>query len=154
LRRSNERTDPNGERSGSDKDVVSTGQTSVGGLDPVKRIYMNQKALLTYVLRSVCGVFTFFKFELSNNSCFSRMHNAFSRVKKEFQRGEKEMKGNIKRWFDYKGYGFIDVEGQEKDMFVHTSDIKGFSSPKIGDEVEFEVRESEKGPRAVNVEIA
>ena len=63
------------------------------------------------------------------------------------------MKGRIVRWFDYRGYGFIDVEEQEKDIFVHTSDVKGFSSPQVGDTVEFEIRESYKGPRAVNVEI-
>ena len=64
------------------------------------------------------------------------------------------MKGTIKRWFDYRGYGFIDIEGQEEDIFVHISDVKGISSPSVGDTVEFEVRESHKGPRAVNVEIA
>lgn len=63
------------------------------------------------------------------------------------------MKGTIARWFDYRGFGFIDVEGQEKDVFVHTNDIKG-GSPKIGDSVEFEIQESQKGPRAVNVEIS
>ena len=63
------------------------------------------------------------------------------------------MKGKIARWFGFRGYGFIDVEGQEKDLFVHTSDIKSGSIPEVGDEVEFEVSESDKGPRAVNVEI-
>ena len=64
------------------------------------------------------------------------------------------MKGTITKWFDYRGFGFIDVEEQEKDIFVHTSDVKGYSSPQVGDSVEFEVTESYKGPRAVNVEIA
>jgi CspA family cold shock protein len=64
------------------------------------------------------------------------------------------LKGKIARWFNYRGFGFIDVEGQENDVFVHTSDLKGFSSPEVGDTVEFEVAESYKGPRAVNVEIA
>jgi CspA family cold shock protein len=63
------------------------------------------------------------------------------------------MKGTIKQWFDYRGFGFIDVEDQEKDVFVHTSSVKGYTSPQIGDSVEFEVQESYKGPRAVNVEI-
>jgi len=64
------------------------------------------------------------------------------------------VKGKIARWFEYRGYGFIDVDGQTDDVFVHTSDIKGLSSPTVGDEVEFDVRESDKGPRAVNVVIA
>lgn len=63
------------------------------------------------------------------------------------------MKGKIARWFESRGYGFIDVEGQEKDLFVHTNDVKGISSPKVGDTVEFEIKETYKGPRAVNVEI-
>lgn len=63
------------------------------------------------------------------------------------------MKGKIARWFDYRGFGFIDVEGQEKDLFVHSSDIEGDASPQAGDEVEFEIGESDKGPRAVNVKI-
>jgi CspA family cold shock protein len=63
------------------------------------------------------------------------------------------LKGKIARWFNYRGFGFIDVEGQEKDVFVHTSDLKGFSSPEVGDTVEFEVSDSDKGPRAVNVEM-
>jgi CspA family cold shock protein len=64
------------------------------------------------------------------------------------------VKGKIARWFDYRGFGFIDVDGQEKDVFVHTSDVKDFASPQVGDNVEFEVTESDKGSRAVNVEIA
>ncbi len=63
------------------------------------------------------------------------------------------MKGKIVRWFNYRGFGFIDIEGQEKDVFVHTSDVKGWSNPEIGDVVEFDIRDSYKGPRAVNVEI-
>ena len=63
------------------------------------------------------------------------------------------MKGTIKKWFEFRGFGFIDVEGQDNDVFVHTSDVSGFVTPKIGDIVEFDVEESYKGPRAVHVEI-
>jgi CspA family cold shock protein len=63
------------------------------------------------------------------------------------------LKGTIARWFNYRGFGFIDVEGQTKDVFVHTSDLKGVSEPEVGNTVEFEVRDSFKGPRAVDVEI-
>ena len=63
------------------------------------------------------------------------------------------MKGTIKRWLDLRGFGFIEAVDQEKDIFVHTSDVKGLASPKIGDVVEFEIEDSDKGPRAVNVEI-
>jgi CspA family cold shock protein len=61
-------------------------------------------------------------------------------------------KGKVK-WFDsQKGYGFISIEGS-KDIFVHHSEIKeeGFRTLEEGDEVEFEIKESEKGPQAANV---
>jgi CspA family cold shock protein len=63
------------------------------------------------------------------------------------------MKGTINRWFDFRGFGFIGIEDQEKDVFLHTSDVKGFTTPHVGDTVDFEIRESPKGPRAVNVDI-
>ena len=63
------------------------------------------------------------------------------------------MKGTIARWFQYSGYGFIDVEAQNNDIFVHTSHVNNYSNPRVGDEVEFDIRDTYKGPRAVNVEI-
>lgn len=61
------------------------------------------------------------------------------------------VKGKVKRWLDGKGYGFIDSEDHNEDIFVHNSDIQGRSSLEEGEEVEFEVESSYKGPRAVNV---
>lgn len=59
------------------------------------------------------------------------------------------MKGKVK-WFNMrKGYGFIESE-DGKDVFVHKTSIeKGFLNE--GDEVEFEVEETERGPNAKNV---
>ncbi|MCD6447561.1 MAG: cold shock domain-containing protein [Thermoplasmata archaeon] len=64
------------------------------------------------------------------------------------------MEGTVIKWIDKKGYGFIGVDGQ-KDIFVHYSDIKkeGFISLKIGQKVKFDVEETDKGPRAKNVEL-
>lgn len=64
-----------------------------------------------------------------------------------------QVQGTIARWFDHRGFGFIDVEDQPNDIFVHVSDVKGFISPRTGDDVEFEIRDTYKGPRAVNVEL-
>jgi len=61
-------------------------------------------------------------------------------------------KGNVK-WFDeQKGFGFIQIEGRD-DVFVHHSEIKdtGFRTLEEGQEVEFEIRQSEKGDYAANV---
>ena len=62
------------------------------------------------------------------------------------------MRGTVK-WFDaQKGYGFIEAE-DGKDVFVHHSAIQmgGFKTLDEGDEVEFEVEQSEKGPKAMDV---
>ena len=61
-------------------------------------------------------------------------------------------KGTVK-WFNgSKGYGFISRE-EGKDVFVHYKSIEGngFKSLEEGDEVQFEVGESPKGPQAINV---
>jgi CspA family cold shock protein len=60
--------------------------------------------------------------------------------------------GTVK-WFNAsKGYGFIAHEGG-KDVFVHFSAIQteGYRSLNEGDQVEFSIEESPKGPQAVNV---
>ena len=63
-------------------------------------------------------------------------------------------KGTVKWFNESKGYGFIKQESGE-DVFVHFSAIKGegFKTLKEGQEVEFEVKDGEKGLQAVNVKI-
>jgi CspA family cold shock protein len=61
------------------------------------------------------------------------------------------VKGTVKRWLGFRGYGFIGAEDLDKDVFVHFSDVEGNSSLNEGDEVEFEVESTYKGPRAVKV---
>ena len=62
-------------------------------------------------------------------------------------------KGKVKWFNDQKGYGFITPEDGSKDLFVHYQEIKGegFKTLSEGQEVEFDVVESEKGPKAVNI---
>lgn len=62
-------------------------------------------------------------------------------------------KGKVKWFNDAKGYGFIQIEGDNKDIFVHHSSIKaeGFRTLAEGEEVEFELTQGPKGPKAENV---
>ncbi len=65
------------------------------------------------------------------------------------------MTGTIKRVTD-KGFGFIAPDGGDKDVFFHMSSLVGvnFDELREGDKVSFETEESDKGPRAVNVQRA
>jgi len=62
------------------------------------------------------------------------------------------MKGTVKWFNDSKGYGFIQ-QPEGEDVFVHFSAIEaeGFRTLAEGEEVEFEVRDSDKGLQAANV---
>ena len=49
-------------------------------------------------------------------------------------------------------YGFIEAEGTAKDIFVHQSEVKGDKPLMVGQKVKYEVKEDDRGPKAVNVE--
>jgi len=62
------------------------------------------------------------------------------------------MTGTIKALTD-RGFGFIAIEGQEKDLFFHSNSLVGvqFNELREGDAVSFETEKSPKGMNAVNV---
>ena len=62
------------------------------------------------------------------------------------------MKGTVKWFNDSKGYGFIE-QAEGNDLFVHFSAIlsEGFRTLQEGEEVEFELGESDVGSQACNV---
>ena len=60
--------------------------------------------------------------------------------------------GRVKWFSNKKGYGFIAQE-EGDDVFVHYQDIKedGYKTLKENQEVEFDLVDGEKGPKALNV---
>jgi len=61
--------------------------------------------------------------------------------------------GQVKWFDDNKGYGFINLEDSEEDAFVHHSDIQmdGYATLSEGQKVSFELSQTEKGPKALEV---
>ena len=67
------------------------------------------------------------------------------------------MATGIVKWFNSeKGYGFITVDGEGQDVFVHYSaiDMSGYRTLAEGQRVEFEVGTGAKGPQAEAVRPA
>ncbi len=62
------------------------------------------------------------------------------------------MKGTVKMFNKEKGFGFIRAEDGQ-DYFFHYSALvmDEFKTAEKGEQVEFEVEESDRGPRAKNV---
>ena len=64
------------------------------------------------------------------------------------------MNGKVK-WFNgQKGYGFIEREDKEKDVFIHVSALRdaGMEGLEEGQALTFDIEEGPKGPNAVNLQ--
>lgn len=63
------------------------------------------------------------------------------------------VRGKVKWFNDQKGFGFIAREDGSGDVFAHYSAISsdGFKSLAEGDNVEFDVLDSDKGAKAANI---
>ena len=59
-------------------------------------------------------------------------------------------KGTVDFFNDTGGYGFIDTDDADDDVFFHMEDVGG-PDLEEGQDVEFDIEQSPKGPRATNV---
>ena len=62
------------------------------------------------------------------------------------------LEGTVKRWVEGRGYGFIEVDGED-DIFVHNTDLDGTYVLMQGQKVEFDIETTPKGLRARNVKV-
>jgi CspA family cold shock protein len=58
--------------------------------------------------------------------------------------------GTVTFFHDRKGYGFIETDDADEDVFFHMEDVGGEDLAE-GQEVEFDIEKADKGPRAVNL---
>jgi len=61
--------------------------------------------------------------------------------------------GTVKWFSRMKGWGFIEPDGGDRDVFVHYENIagEGFKNLEKGERVQFHVESTPKGPKAINV---
>ena len=66
------------------------------------------------------------------------------------------LKGKVKWFTPTKGFGFIEREDKEKDVFVHMSAVRdaGMNGLDEGQALTFEVEDGPKGPNATNLKSA
>ena len=71
-----------------------------------------------------------------------------------FYKGELN-KGELKRWNEDRGFGFISPENGGNDVFIHISSLKGMSRrPVVGDVIHYQLRTDNRGRnQAINAKI-
>ena len=64
------------------------------------------------------------------------------------------LNGKVKWFNSAKGFGFIEREDKQKDVFVHISAVKKAGMDRLddGQAMTFEIEEGPKGPNAVNLQ--
>ena len=67
-----------------------------------------------------------------------------------------ESTGTVKGFSRMKGWGFIEPDGGDRDVFVHYESIvgDGFRKLEKGERVKFRIEDTPRGPKAVDVMAA
>lgn len=66
---------------------------------------------------------------------------------------DNETLGTVKWFSRMKGWGFIEPDGGDRDVFVHYESIigEGFRNLEKGERVRFRIQDTAKGPKATDV---
>ena len=94
------------------------------------------------------------KNKLNENEKLQKDEKDILKDKQEIkEQKDQSLRGKVK-WFNmHKGYGFIEREDKEKDVFVHFSSLKdsGLKYLNKGEELTFEISKTDKGSLAINL---
>ena len=63
------------------------------------------------------------------------------------------MKGTVKFFHDQNGYGFIETDDMDDDVYFDVDEQEEGFEVEEGDGVEFDQEEGDKGPKALNVTL-
>jgi CspA family cold shock protein len=63
------------------------------------------------------------------------------------------LKGTIQKYFSNRGFGFIEIDGSEDNIFFHRSNYPVNDIPSIGQDVEFILVETPKGNEAKEIKL-
>ena len=63
------------------------------------------------------------------------------------------MKGTIQKYFSNRGFGFIEIDGSEDNIFFHRSNYPVNDIPSIGQDVEFIIVDTPKGNEAKEIKL-
>ena len=86
-----------------------------------------------------------------NSSSSSKFSTSTSGPSSSGGGGTSTKTGRVDFFNDTGGYGFIETEDADEDVFFHMEDIGG-PDLEEGIEVEFEIEDAESGPRAKNID--
>jgi tetratricopeptide (TPR) repeat protein/cold shock CspA family protein len=59
----------------------------------------------------------------------------------------------VKKYLDDRGFGFLEIEDGERDLFFHITQVRDRESVEVGEYLEYSIGEGRKGPEAVDLRV-